>query len=167
MTSQSRMNEQPRGTPTRRWRLAAMALTGTLLAACASSPSDTANAQKTGLAGSAWNLVSFTSSSDAVGVVKPQTSEQFQLEFGADGKAAFRFDCNRGSGSWQADGTATGSGSLRFGAVATTRAMCPQQAMTARLPGDIEFVRGYRIIGDRLFLSLMADGGTYEWSRRP
>ena len=167
MTSHARMNEQPPRTPTRRWRLAAMALTGTLLAACASSPSNTANTQKIGLAGSAWNLVSFTSSSDAVGVVKPQTSEQFQLEFGVDGKAAFRFDCNRGSGNWQAHDTAAGSGSLRFGAVATTRAMCPQQAMTARLPGDIEFVRSYRIIGDRLFMSLMADGGTYEWSRRP
>lgn len=160
MTSLTRING-------RLWRLAGVGLAGALLAACASSPPDTAAAHKIALSGSAWNLVSFTSSSDAVGVIRPQVPEQFQLAFGADGRAAFRFDCNRGSGSWQADAGDAGSGSLRFGAVATTRAMCPEQAMNARLPGDIEYVRGYRIVGDKLFLSLMADGGIYEWSRRP
>lgn len=167
MTDSNRMNEHPHGALASMWRAAGMGLAGALLSACAASPPDTAGAQKSALAASAWNLVSFTSSSDTVGVIRPQASDQFQLEFGADGKAAFRFDCNRGSGSWQAVETPDGSGALRFGAVATTRAMCPPQAMNARLPGDIEFVRGYRIAGDRLFLSLMADGGVYEWSRRP
>jgi len=167
MTTRTRMYRQPFDTPTRAWRIAGMGLAGALLAACAGTPPETVGAPKAGLAGSAWKLVSFTSSSDAVGVVKPQTPDQFQLAFGADSKATFQFDCNRGSGSWQADDTQSASGSLRFGAVATTRAMCPQQAMSARLPGDIESIRSYRIVGDRLFLSLMADGGTYEWSRRP
>lgn len=167
MTSSNRINDRLHGAQRPVWRVAGMAFAGALLSACASSPADTASAQKPVLAGSAWNLVSFTSSSDEVGVIKPQAAEQFQVAFGTDGKAAFQFDCNRGNGSFETVDTADGSGSLRFGAVATTRAMCPQQAMSARLPGDIEFVRGYRIVGDRLFLSLMADGGIYEWARRP
>ncbi|RNF27858.1 hypothetical protein NM04_26190 [Massilia aurea] len=167
MTSSNRINDRLLGALAPVSRVAGMGLAGALLSACMSSPADTAGGQKAVLAGSAWNLVSFTSSSDEVGVIKPQAVEQFQVAFGTDGKAAFQFDCNRGTGSFEAVDTAEGSGSLRFGAVATTRAMCPQQAMSARLPGDIEFVRGYRIVGDRLFLSLMADGGTYEWARRP
>jgi hypothetical protein len=89
------------------------------------------------------------------------------VAFGTDGKAASQFDCNRGTGSFEAFDTAGGSGNLRLGAVATTRAMGPQQAMNARLPGDVESVRGYRIVGGRLFLSLMADGGIHAWAPRP
>ncbi|MDY0977736.1 META domain-containing protein [Massilia sp. CFBP9012] len=167
MTSSHRINDRLLGALAPVSRVASMGLAGALLSACMSSPADTAGGQKAVLAGSAWNLVSFTSSSDEVGVIKPQAVEQFQVAFGTDGKAAFQFDCNRGTGSFEAVDTAGGNGSLRFGAVATTRAMCPQQAMSARLPGDIEFVRGYRIVGDKLYLSLMADGGIYEWARRP
>lgn len=167
MTSSNHIHERLHGALAPVWRVAGMGLAGALLSACASSPADTAGAQQAVLAGSAWNLVSFTSSSDAVGVIKPQAAEQFQVAFGTDGRASFQFDCNRGSGSFETADTAGVSGSLRFGAVATTRAMCPQQAMSARLPGDIEYVRGYRIVGDKLFLSLMADGGVYEWARRP
>ena len=167
MRSPNRMKVGLRGPLEPVWRAAGMGLAGALLSACVSSPPDTASAQKTALAGSAWNLVSFTSSSDEVGVITPQALEQFQMVFGMDGKAAFQFNCNRGTGSYETVDMPDGSGSLRFGPVATTRAMCPQQAMSARLPGDIEFVRGYMMVGDKLFLSLMADGGVYEWSRRP
>ncbi|TXG00929.1 META domain-containing protein [Massilia arenae] len=167
MTSANRIKKLLDGAAAPAQRVAGMGLAAALLSACAGGPTDTAGAQKAVLAGSAWNLVSFTSSSDQVGVIKPQAAEQFQVAFGTDGKATFQFDCNRGNGSFETVDTAGGSGSLRFGAVATTRAMCPQQAMSARLPGDIEFVRGYRIVGDKLFLSLTADGGIYEWARRP
>jgi heat shock protein HslJ len=167
MTSSNRINDRLHTALAPVWRIAGMGLAGALLSACVSSAGDGAGAQKAVLAGTAWNLVSFTSSSDKAGVIKPQAAEQFQVAFGTDGKASFQFDCNRGNGSFETADTAGGSGSLRFGPVATTRAMCPQQAMSARLPGDIEFVRGYRIVGDRLFLSLMADGGLYEWARRP
>lgn len=167
MTSSNRIKKRLHAALAPARGIAGIGLAGALISACASGPADTAGAQKAVLAGSAWNLVSFTSSSDEVGVIKPQALEQFQVAFSADGKANFQFDCNRGNGSFETVDTLDGSGSLRFGAVATTRAMCPQQAMSARLPGDIEFVRGYRIVGDRLFLSLMADGGIYEWARRP
>lgn len=167
MTSANLVNDHLHRPLARVWRVASTALAGAMLCACANSPADTAAEQQAVLAGSSWNLVSFASSSDTVGMIKPQAPEQFQVAFSMDGKANFQFDCNRGSSSFETANASGGSGNLRFDAVATTRAMCPQQAMSARLPGDIEFVRSYRIVGDRLFMSLQADGGVYEWARRP
>ncbi|QBE65374.1 META domain-containing protein [Pseudoduganella lutea] len=166
MMSLHRIDQRLRRRPARTWRVACAGLAAALLAGCAGGPQGSAGPRNAGLAGSAWNLVSFTSSSDTTGVIKPQEAEQYQLQFSADGKAVFRFDCNRWNGTWEGDAAGAGSGSLRFGTVATTRAMCPPQAMNERLPRDIESVRSYRIDGDRLYLSLMADGGVYQWARR-
>jgi heat shock protein HslJ len=162
----NRINNGLQGTVTRVWRGACAGLAGALLVACVGNPQLGTGTVPAGLVGSAWNLVSFTSLRNTVGDLKPAQSDQFQLEFGQDGKAAFRFDCNRGTGSWQADASSAPSGNLRFRQVATTRALCPPQPMGDRLPWDIELVRSYRLVGDRLYLTLLNEDGFYEWSRR-
>jgi para-nitrobenzyl esterase len=54
---------------------------------------------------------------------------------------------------------------LAFGPLALTRALCPPAPLTERLEKDWAFVRSYVIRDGRLFLSLMADGGIYEFER--
>jgi para-nitrobenzyl esterase len=41
--------------------------------------------------------------------------------------------------------------------------MCPPGSLHDRLAKDWEFVRSYTIKDGHLFLSLLADGGTYEF----
>lgn len=117
------------------------------------------------LAGSSWQLLTFQSMDDAQGTLRVTDPARYRVTFNADGTAAFQLDCNRGRGTWQAAVGISDSGSLRFGPVAMTRMLCPQPSMAEKLARDLEYVRGYRFINGRLYLSLMADGGIYQWQR--
>ena len=75
------------------------------------------------------------------------------------GQMTLQADCNRGSGSWES----AGPSDLRFGPLAITRAMCPPGSMHDRIVRDMEYIRSYVIEEGHLFLSLMADGGIYEY----
>lgn len=133
-----------------------------LLSACAASPS-----AQNSLAGTQWKLLSIQSMDDAQGTTRIAESERYTLSFGSDGRAAVRLDCNRGSGSWEAKATSAESGSLSFGPIATTRAMCLHGSLDTRVGRDLGFVRSYLLKDGKLYLSLQADGGTYEWAPLP
>ena len=47
--------------------------------------------------------------------------------------------------------------------MALTRAMCPPGSLHDRMVRQLPFVRSYVIQDGRLFLSLLADGGIYEF----
>lgn len=64
-------------------------------------------------------------------------------------------------GTWQAE--SAGGGSLSFGRIASTRALCPPPHLDERVVRDLAYVRGYLLKDGKLFMSLMADGGIYEW----
>jgi para-nitrobenzyl esterase len=70
-----------------------------------------------------------------------------------------RIDCNRGRGTWKS----SGPNQLQFGPLALTRAKCPPESLHDRIVKDWGAVRSYLIKDGHLFLSLMADGGTYEY----
>jgi heat shock protein HslJ len=122
------------------------------------------------LAGTSWQLHAIQSMDDAQGTTKVAEPSHFTLEFGRagrdgrDGRATLRLDCNRGNGAYQVAPAGDGSsGSLTFGPIATTRAMCPPPHLDQRVARDLAQVRSYLLRDGRLFLSLMADGGIYEW----
>jgi heat shock protein HslJ len=124
------------------------------------------------LAGTRWQLVSIQSMDDAQGTVRATEPSRYTLEFGTDGRAAARLDCNRGTATWQAQPSEGGnasraSGSLQFGPWASTRAMCPPGSLAPRLAGSLPHVRSYVIEAGRLHLSLMADGGILTWAPAP
>ena len=52
---------------------------------------------------------------------------------------------------------------LEFGPMAITRAQCPPGSLHDQLVKQLPYVRSYLIKDQHLFLSLMADGGTYEF----
>ena len=120
-----------------------------------------------GLPGSSWQAVAFRSNDDSQPVVRPADPARYALDLNADGSFSLRLDCNRGNGSWTASqgGRAT-SGQISFGVMATTRAMCPEPAIGDRLERDWPMIRGYLVRDNRLYLSLMADAGTWEFAPR-
>lgn len=139
------------------------ALAAALCAAgCASPPAAPT------LAGTSWQLISIASMDDRQGTLTLADPSRYTLTFGRDGSAAMRLDCNRGSAPWQATpGPEATSGSLSFGPIAATRALCPPPAIDARVLRDLPYVRSFLLRDGRLHLSLMADGGIYSWAPLP
>ncbi|MFM9978593.1 MAG: META domain-containing protein [Sphingomonadaceae bacterium] len=127
---------------------------------CAPTP-PVAPAGSAALVGSKWQLVSFQSSDDTIGTIRPMMADQYTIEFLPEGQVAMKLDCNRGSGSW----ASTGESNLTFSPMATTRAACPPEPFSNRLPRDFENVRSYVLNGDVLSLALFADGGIYTYQR--
>ena len=109
------------------------------------------------LAGTSWQLVKFQGGDDTVLV--PDDKSKYTLAFETDGGLSARLDCNRGRGTWKS----SGPNQLELGAMALTRAMCPPGSLHDRMVSQLPYVRSYVIKNGRLFLSLMADGGIYEF----
>ena len=142
----------------------ALAFGALLLTACA-APADKPAAAS--LAGTSWQLVAIQSMDDAQGTTRIADPARFTLHFGADGRASLQLDCNRGAGTFEAIPATDGRGSLRFGPIAATRALCPPPHIDERVARDLGYVRSYLFQDGKLFLSLMADGGIYEWHPIP
>jgi heat shock protein HslJ len=105
---------------------------------------------------------------DAQGTTRIADPALYTVSFGADGRVALRLNCNRATGSWQATPAADGlSGSLAFGVLAGTRALCPPPSLDEKLLRDLAYVRGYLLRDGQLHMSLMADAGIYSWQPLP
>ncbi len=109
------------------------------------------------LAGTSWQLVRFEGGDGTLRT--PDDKSKYTLSFGADGTCSVRFDCNRGRGGWKSPRPKQ----LEFGAMALTRAACPPGSLHDQLVKHWPYVRSYLLKGGRLYLSLMADGGIYEF----
>lgn len=116
------------------------------------------------LKGTQWQLVEFQSMDDATGVRHPKDPSLYTMRLKSDGSVAMRLNCNRARGNWSATPSSDGtSGSFEFGILASTRAFCPPPSMDQEIMAQAQYIRGYLIKEDRLYLSLMADGGIYVW----
>jgi para-nitrobenzyl esterase len=109
------------------------------------------------LGGTAWQLVQFQSGDGTV--LTPDDPTKYTIALTAEGQVSLRIDCNRGRGTW----TSEEPNQLVFGPIATTRAMCPPSELYDRVVRDLPFVRSYVLQDGHLFLSLLADGGIYEF----
>ncbi|RVT83854.1 META domain-containing protein [Inhella crocodyli] len=115
--------------------------------------------------GTRWHLLSIQSMDDAQGTTRIDDPNRFTLHFQPDGQAVFRLDCNRGQAQYESSPAADkNSGQMRFGPVAATRALCAPPHLDERVARDLGAVRSYLLKDGRLYLTLMADGGIYEWA---
>jgi len=114
-------------------------------------------AAATDLRGTSWQLVKFQGSDDKT--LAPADRAKYTILFDSDGGVSVRIDCNRGRGTWKS----AGPNQLQFGPLALTRAMCPPAPLNDRIPKDWTYVRSYILKNDHLFLSLLAEGGVYEF----
>lgn len=109
------------------------------------------------LAGTEWELVRFQGG-DGI-VVTPPDSSKYTVRFDADGSVVVRLDCNRGRATWKS----AGPGQVTLGGLALTRALCPQPSMHDTVVKQWNYIRSWVIRDQRLFLSLTADGGAFEF----
>jgi len=107
-----------------------------------------------------WQLVQFEGGDGTV--LTPDDGSKYTLTFNPDGSLAARIDCNRGSGTWKSEAPSR----LELGPMALTRAACPPESLHDRIVKHLPYVRSYMIKDGHLFLSLMADGGIYEFEPR-
>ena len=143
------------------WRLRLATAAAVALTACASTAQVTPATTPAGLEGTSWRLVQINMSDGATRAAIERS--RYTIGFGTEGLLNVRFDCNRGRGSWKSSGPAN----LEFGPLALTRALCPVGSLHDDLVRQWPYVRSYLIKDGRLFLSLMADGGTIEFEPAP
>jgi heat shock protein HslJ len=103
---------------------------------------------------------------DATGVTRPDDPTLYTMNLAADGTVSMRLNCNNATGTWSAEPGPTdpSSGPFTFGPLAATRALCPPPSMDESIVAQAEFIRSFLLKDGRLYLSLMADGGIYEWA---
>jgi heat shock protein HslJ len=114
-------------------------------------------AQTADLKGTSWQLVKFQGGDEKT--LTPDDKSKYTITFGKDGRVTARVDCNRGMGTWKS----SGANQIEFGPLALTRAMCPEGSLHDQIAKHWAFVRSYTMKDGHLFLSLMADGGIYEF----
>jgi heat shock protein HslJ len=138
---------------------AGIRLVATVLWLSACSPAAQTPPQNTGpeLGGTSWRLVRVQGGDGKT--LTPDDRAKYTVEFHADGSLAARIDCNRGRGTW----VSSGPNQLRLGPLSLTRASCAPGSLHDRILKDWPFVRSYVLRYGHLFLSLMADGGIYEF----
>ena len=84
---------------------------------------------------------------------------RFAVEFRADGRVTVRADCNRCTGTYQADGS-----SLTIGPqLACTRAFCPSAPLDEQYVAALASAISYEVRGDRL--TILGQGGVLRFSR--
>ena len=125
--------------------------------ACAARADDPPQNASDDLHDTSWQLVRFQAGDGQT--LAPGDPAKYTLAFEAGGGVSIRIDCNRGHGTWKS----AGPNQIELGPLALTRAMCPPAPLSDRIPRDWEHVRSYVLKDGHLFLSLMADGGTYEF----
>ena len=138
---------------------AVLTLTGSLLllAACGAPTQISPPSAALQLGGTSWQLVKFQGGDGKT--LTPDDKAKYTITFGADGSVSARIDCNRGRGTWKS----SGPNQLQFGPLALTRAMCPPGSLHDQIVKHWDYIRSYIIKDGHLFLSLMADGGIYEF----
>ena len=132
-----------------------------LLAACGAFPPTPPQSATPNLGGTSWQLVKFQGSDDKT--LTPDDKTKYTIQFNTDGVLSARIDCNRGRGTWKS----SGASQLQLSPLALTRAMCPPGSLHDQLVAHWPFIRSYTMKDRRLFLALMADGGSYEFIALP
>jgi heat shock protein HslJ len=112
-----------------------------------------------------WRLERIVSMDDAQPPRSPAPGAVYEVRFGLDRQAALQLDCNRAHGGFEAERTRADAdaGGLRFGPLASTRALCGTGSLEPLLMRQLPYVRSWIVRDGRLHMSLMADGGILEW----
>jgi para-nitrobenzyl esterase len=147
--------------------LAGTLVAGVMLGGCertaapsAAPPTAATPATAESLAGTSWQLVKITGGDGKS--VEPDDRSKYTLSFERDGGVVARIDCNRGHATWKSE-----AANLALGPLALTRMLCAEGSLHDRVAADWGAVRTYAMRGGHLILSLMANGGTYEYEPVP
>jgi hypothetical protein len=117
------------------------------------------------IADRSFRLVKFTGPSGTA-TVPDGDKTKYTVAFAKDGKVQVRFDCESGGGTW----AVAGPNQLVFGPLklsrlfGATQGTCSPEGLHDQLVRHWPLVRSFRAeSGEWLFLSLLDDGGTYQF----
>lgn len=118
------------------------------------------------LAGTKWHLIEFQSMDDAQGIKRTDDPSKYTMNLHEDGTVTMKLNCNIAKGTWSIkEGQSPISGQFQFGKLATTRAFCPPPSMDGFISMQAPYIRSYLFKDEKLYLSLMADGGIFVWDK--
>ena len=104
-----------------------------------------------------WEQTRYNNDEEAV----PTDPSVYVLTFNTDGTINIQADCNRGVGTYSAEGS-----SIAIEVSYTTRAMCPPESMGQTFVKDLNAARIFFFGNEgNLFLDLQYDTGTMKFSR--
>lgn len=109
----------------------------------------------TSLVGPTWQWESFI---DPMGAASIPNAQLYTITFAADGTMNATADCNSATGSYTAEGDA--SGAMQIDVDATTLALCPEGSLGEEFLANLEAIGTYTIVDGKLYLDLVADSGT-------
>jgi heat shock protein HslJ len=109
------------------------------------------------LTASTWQWIGLTDPLQQVEIASP---EKYTLTFTADGSVQIQADCNQGTASY----TAAEDGSLSIEPGIFTLVACPPESRGEEFIQKLGFAAIHFFQDGNLFIDLMADGGTLEFS---
>lgn len=110
-----------------------------------------------GIIGVTWRWVRTVTPVEIIDVNEP---DRYTLQLGMDGRAAMRFDCNRGGGEYE-----IGEGTIDFGVMMSTRAACPPDTLDHVFMKQLDEVTSFFVQDDQLYLEMPMDSGTMRFER--
>ncbi len=126
----------------------------------------------TELGGTRWKLQGFISNNDQHA---PQFAERnYFAYFSTDGMVSLELGCNWSGGTWKTRSGSSSGGSLSFDLLESTWEPCLPVALSEsgapsssglgeKFLRDSKYIRSYVIRGQRLYMNLQVDAGSYIW----
>jgi heat shock protein HslJ len=129
-----------------------------------SLPASSENTINITLSDTQWHLLEFQSMDDTQGIKQTDDPSKYTMYLHSDGTVTMKLNCNFAKGTWSAKaGQDLSSGSFEFGHFSMTKALCPPPSMDEHISVQAKYIRSYLLKNEKLYLSLMADGGIYVW----
>lgn len=138
--------------------LGAGALSGMLLSQRTARGQDASPVPTGSLPPVRWQLKQIVSQN---GTAKPESPENYWIQFLPEGKLALKADCNSGGGSYKVQGS-----SLTLAQLVSTKVACPPDSLGDKFLANLQYVVSFVLHGDaedELTLSMMADGGELQF----
>lgn len=136
-----------------------------LLAACAAPGQGWMGAP---LKDTDWKLVTIQSNVNETGREYVANETEITMSLRANGDAQFTIGCEKGSTDWVATaGEIDSKGEIRFYPleIAATDGICDPGLIEQRFLRDFDFMRGYVLIQNHLYINTMANEVVYGWRK--
>jgi len=147
------------------FRFFIISLFALLVAGCANSTRGWVGSP---LKDTSWQLVTIESKSSDEGRRYVANDAKVIMNLRASGDADFVLDCETGSSDWIATPVRVETqGDIEFDAmeIMATSSPCEANAVVQKLLGDLEFLEGYVLIENHLYLNTQASAAIYGWRK--
>jgi len=116
----------------------------------------------------AWKLVTVESSANDAGRQYVANQVDITMTLRASGDAFFVVGCEQGTTDWRATpGAIESKGEIYFQSLELAASSCEPDTAVQAFISDVEFMQGYVMIQNHLYLNTRANAKTYGWRQMP